>query len=120
METNSNCIRHSYVLVVLPVLIRARYCSGLSDGLMTLSIYTLCFQQGDGGSPLMCPAGRPEDNQYWQIGIVAWGIGCGGPIPGIYTNVAFMRQWIDEVVKFIGFDTETYTLDVTQLIDVRT
>lgn len=68
----------------------------------------------------MCPIGRPEDNQYWQIGIVAWGIGCGRPIPGIYTNVAIVRQWIDEVVQFIGFDSKTYTLDVTQLIDIRT
>lgn len=36
---------------------------------------------GDGGSPLVCPIpGRYQ--QYYQAGIVAWGIGCGTEVPG--------------------------------------
>lgn len=52
--------------------------------------------RGDGGSPLVCPIpGSPT--YYYQAGIVAWGIGCGeNGIPGVYGNVAFMRDWIDQ------------------------
>merc|ERR1712107_625531 len=31
---------------------------------------------GDGGSPLVCPSSYDPDT-YEQVGIVAWGIGCG-------------------------------------------
>lgn len=38
--------------------------------------------KGDGGSPLVCPIpGRHE--QYYQAGIVAWGIGCADANPGL-------------------------------------
>ncbi|XP_041781887.1 phenoloxidase-activating factor 2-like [Anopheles merus] len=52
--------------------------------------------RGDGGSPLVCPIpGSPT--QYYQAGIVAWGLGCGEDgIPGVYGNVAFFRDWIDQ------------------------
>uniref|UniRef100_A0A2C9H4V7 Phenoloxidase-activating factor 2 n=1 Tax=Anopheles melas TaxID=34690 RepID=A0A2C9H4V7_9DIPT len=52
--------------------------------------------RGDGGSPLVCPIpGSPT--HYYQAGIVAWGIGCGeNGIPGVYGNVAFFRDWIDQ------------------------
>ena len=52
--------------------------------------------RGDGGSPLVCPVpGSPT--HYYQAGIVAWGIGCGeNGIPGVYGNVAFFRDWIDQ------------------------
>lgn len=37
--------------------------------------------KGDGGSPLVCPIpGKHE--QYYQAGIVAWGIGCADVNPG--------------------------------------
>lgn len=37
--------------------------------------------KGDGGSPLVCPISG-KHQQYYQAGIVAWGIGCGGANPG--------------------------------------
>lgn len=37
--------------------------------------------KGDGGSPLVCPIPGTL-NRYYQAGIVAWGIGCGGETPG--------------------------------------
>lgn len=64
--------------------------------------------QGDGGSPLVCPiSNHPE--RYHQIGIVAWGIGCGeNGIPGVYVNVALFRNWIDnELIKY-NLDTSQY------------
>ena len=33
---------------------------------------------------------------YHQVGIVAWGIGCGQQgVPGVYTDVAIQKCWID-------------------------
>ncbi|KFB49751.1 hypothetical protein ZHAS_00017764 [Anopheles sinensis] len=52
--------------------------------------------KGDGGSPLMCPIPGTV-NEYYQAGMVAWGIGCGETgIPGVYVNVPKFRGWIDE------------------------
>ena len=35
---------------------------------------------------------------WYQAGIVAWGIGCGNAIPGIYVDVAHFTPWIDEQI----------------------
>ena len=63
---------------------------------------------GDGGSPLVCPIeGYPE--KYVQVGIVAWGIGCGHlMIPGVYVNVNLFRRWIDEELTSRNFDISVY------------
>lgn len=53
---------------------------------------------GDGGSPLVCPDPN-QPHRYSQVGIVAWGIGCGDEIPGVYTNVAGLRSWIDDKLR---------------------
>lgn len=64
--------------------------------------------KGDGGSPLVCP--RPSDPAtYEQAGIVAWGIGCGEDgTPGVYANVAGLRNWIDEQMVYNGLDVNAY------------
>lgn len=51
--------------------------------------------EGDGGGPLVC-----EVNGIWKVaGLVSWGIGCGNPgIPGVYVNMAYYNQWIDNVI----------------------
>ncbi|KAJ8951771.1 hypothetical protein NQ314_007645 [Rhamnusium bicolor] len=65
--------------------------------------------KGDGGSPLVCPI-KGEEDRYYHAGIVAWGIGCGeNDIPGVYTDVAMFREWIDEQMKFNGLDNEIDT-----------
>lgn len=52
--------------------------------------------KGDGGSPLVCAKPNQPD-VYEQVGIVAWGIGCGVEnVPGVYANVAMFRNWIEE------------------------
>ncbi|KAF7268723.1 phenoloxidase-activating factor 2-like [Rhynchophorus ferrugineus] len=68
--------------------------------------------KGDGGSPLVCPmreAGPQKGNRYFQMGIVAWGIGCGGSMtPGVYVNVPMFINWIDEQMKSRNFNTSVY------------
>ncbi|XP_044734747.1 phenoloxidase-activating factor 2-like [Chrysoperla carnea] len=65
--------------------------------------------KGDGGSPLICPIqGKP--NQFQQVGIVAWGIGCGeNQTPGVYVNVPLFRAWIDETFVFKNIERTFYT-----------
>lgn len=59
-------------------------------------------QQGDGGAPLVCPTGSPEENRYVQNGIVAWGVQCHQAIPAVYANVAVARMFIDDQMEAIG------------------
>merc|ERR1711951_283414 len=49
--------------------------------------------KGDGGSPLVCRSSYDPDT-YEQVGIVAWGIGCG-EYPGVYASVSEAVCWID-------------------------
>ena len=74
--------------------------------------------QGDGGSPLMCPAkgstdgygNRAEPAHYVQAGIVAWGVGCGEEgVPGVYVDVASTACFIDFAHKcYFGDHIEQY------------
>ena len=63
--------------------------------------------KGDGGSPLVCPT-RDDPMRYQQAGIVAWGIGCGDNVPGVYVNVAKFRDWIDQQMAYNNFDMKYY------------
>ncbi|XP_008192885.2 phenoloxidase-activating factor 2 [Tribolium castaneum] len=64
--------------------------------------------KGDGGSPLVCPIEK-ETERFFQIGVVSWGVGCGAlGVPGVYTNVPFFRQWIDEKLKKKNLDVSVY------------
>ena len=66
--------------------------------------------QGDGGSPLVCPIPGHKD-QFYQAGIVAWGLKCGeADIPGAYTNVALFSDWINKKLQNKGYDSTSYTL----------
>jgi len=54
--------------------------------------------RGDGGGPLVCPQ-KDDPTHYTQVGIVAWGIGCGEEnVPGVYTDLAEQACWIDWVM----------------------
>jgi len=68
--------------------------------------------KGDGGGPLVCPKSYnsdPYDQQYVQTGIVAWGLGCGTEIPGVYANVSDSLCYIDWATKCVhGPDADFY------------
>ena len=51
--------------------------------------------QGDGGGPLVCE----KDGQWYQVGIVSFGIGCGRRnVPGVYTKVEDYEEWIEQTI----------------------
>ncbi|KAG5669223.1 hypothetical protein PVAND_017115 [Polypedilum vanderplanki] len=50
---------------------------------------------GDGGAPLTCFM----NGRFYLQGLVAWGIGCGTNVPGVYVNVQNFLPWIQETIK---------------------
>lgn len=62
---------------------------------------------GDGGSPFVCKIAGSQ-NQYQQIGMVAWGVGCGDANPGVYVNIPRFRTWIDDAFAARELDTKYY------------
>ncbi|KAL7291119.1 hypothetical protein TKK_0015247 [Trichogramma kaykai] len=70
---------------------------------------------GDGGSPLVCPL-RSDPRIYVQVGIVSWGIDCGGPdVPGVYASTVQARAWIDEQLMFHNLDNSVYRYQEAKL-----
>ena len=60
-----------------------------------LKIYFFVSFQGDGGGPLVCE----KDGQWYQVGIVSFGIGCGRRnVPGVYTKVEDYEEWIEQTI----------------------
>jgi len=50
---------------------------------------------GDGGGPLVCE----QDGQWYQVGVVSFGIGCGRRgVPGVYTKVQEFHAWLERTV----------------------
>lgn len=50
---------------------------------------------GDGGGPLVCEQG----GQWYQLGIVSFGIGCGREgVPGVYTKVSAFQDWLERII----------------------
>ena len=49
---------------------------------------------------MVCPIpGMPKPYRYMQVGIVAWGIGCGeNGVPGVYASVPQASAWIQEKI----------------------
>lgn len=72
--------------------------------------------KGDGGSPLFCQIPR-DTNRYYQSGIVAGGIGCGGKRPGLYVNVGHFSNWITHQLGFININLEPENVLQYQLFD---
>nr|CAG4645445.1 EOG090X03V0 [Lynceus sp. MCZ IZ 141354] len=51
---------------------------------------------GDGGGPLVCE----KDGQWYQVGVVSFGIGCGRTnLPGVYTRLSSFDTWIRDTIR---------------------
>ncbi|KAK7106790.1 prostasin-like [Littorina saxatilis] len=52
--------------------------------------------QGDSGGPMVVF----KDGVWKLAGVTSWGYGCANSFsPGVYTNVAFYRDWINTVIQ---------------------
>jgi secreted trypsin-like serine protease len=52
--------------------------------------------QGDSGGPAVVPA--KDGSGFVQVGVVSWGRGCGGALPGVYSRVAAFSGWIHDTM----------------------
>lgn len=51
------------------------------------------------------------ERQYHVVGMVSWGIGCGDEdVPGVYTDVARFREWIDAEMGAMGYENSYLSL----------
>lgn len=67
-------------------------CAGVLDGGQDAC-------QGDSGGPLVQPVQQGGVPNFYQIGIVSYGIGCArANVPGVYTRVQTFVDWINEKV----------------------
>ena len=52
---------------------------------------------GNGGSPLVCAG---DNNSYYQVGVVSWGLGCQqSEKPIAYTEVSYYVDWINSKIN---------------------
>ena len=62
---------------------------------------------GDSGGPLVLPS-VDAGGRSILIGVSSWGYGCGLPDqPGVYTRVAYFREWIQNVTSISLFPNGT-------------
>ncbi|KAL1007039.1 hypothetical protein UPYG_G00081110 [Umbra pygmaea] len=61
--------------------------------------------EGDSGGPFVMK--NPEDNRWYQIGIVSWGEGCDRDGKyGFYTHLFRMRKWMQKTIDKTGGDDD--------------
>ncbi|XP_067104840.1 prothrombin [Osmerus mordax] len=61
--------------------------------------------EGDSGGPFVMK--NPDDNRWYQIGIVSWGEGCDRDGKyGFYTHLFRMRRWMSKVIDKAGGDDD--------------
>jgi len=53
---------------------------------------------GDGGSPHVC---KDNGGNFVQVGAVSFGIGCGDPVPSVYSSVSHAMCWVDWLMSCV-------------------
>jgi len=70
---------------------------------------------GDSGGPILCPLKnsiRPV--KYVQYGITSWGLECASDTPGVYTKIAYYRDWIDHFA-----DSKDDPIERLQYVEIK-
>jgi len=70
--------------------------------------------QGDSGGPLILEGETFADDLL--VGVVSWGIGCGGPLPGVYAKISHFYDWIVETMCLMNADGVPDYVDCTDII----
>jgi len=52
--------------------------------------------QGDSGGPMVI---KNSEGLFEIVGITSWGLGCAGATPGVYADVYYMLEWIDQNIN---------------------
>ncbi|XP_052861926.1 phenoloxidase-activating factor 2-like [Anopheles cruzii] len=69
---------------------------------------------GDNGSPYMAEIERGSE-RYYLVGLISWGFDCNhSNAPAVMTNVAYNREWIDEVIRSEHLSPWSYTYQRTE------
>uniref|UniRef100_A0A1Y9IW11 Peptidase S1 domain-containing protein n=1 Tax=Anopheles minimus TaxID=112268 RepID=A0A1Y9IW11_9DIPT len=69
--------------------------------------------RGDTGSPYVKEIENGND-RYYLMGLSSWGYDCNMQrMPTVLTNVAYHRNWIDEVIKSEHLSTWSYTYELS-------
>jgi secreted trypsin-like serine protease len=75
------------------------YSGKITDQMLCASATGKDSCQGDSGGPLTVKA----SDQHYLAGIVSWGYGCAADgLPGVYTEVAKLRSWVDGAIALHG------------------
>ncbi|XP_039268979.2 A disintegrin and metalloproteinase with thrombospondin motifs adt-1-like isoform X2 [Styela clava] len=98
---NNGCAKGRRVIKRVSAWADAKFTSRMlcANSAMKRPVVDAC--RGDSGGPLTKMVSTPKGGRYWvQVGIVSWGLGCAHQrpnnytIPGYFTNVFSIRQWL--------------------------
>lgn len=87
--------------VILPVIDQT-YCDNIYNEYYELEPGYFCagYIENEGKDSCHGDSGGPFVVDGRQAGIVSWGVDCASPgAPGIYTEIAFFRGWIDKHIE---------------------
>ncbi|CAG9574872.1 unnamed protein product [Danaus chrysippus] len=62
--------------------------------------------KGDGGSPLVCQI--PNTQRFQVVGLVAYGLGCGTTLPGVYVKIPELFDWVGEQLTWAKFNRTSF------------
>uniref|UniRef100_A0A7M5V6T6 Peptidase S1 domain-containing protein n=1 Tax=Clytia hemisphaerica TaxID=252671 RepID=A0A7M5V6T6_9CNID len=99
-----NILQEAEVKVVSRQVCNSRYGNGIDRTMLCAAARGKDSCQGDSGGPLVVDLKDSNGgDQFYLAGVVSFGIGCANPsYPGVYSNVASLRNWIQTNLASAG------------------